>query len=279
MKISGQNITKLRLIIAQKISYRFNHHQDESNNLTVNLTAGVEKNHCCGKILIDGGDFLAKIRIDNFSGDTVTVFFDEDSKTVDEDENVTFDSLEKGTHRLRIHRTRVPLETETEHEARNKSLTEELQGQDKSLHIPLDLEAMLRLDSSKSVITVKSDITAKEGRGLDVIFASYSLSVTGAKTETEKKSFASSAVKKRFLSHHLKSMFFPIGLGGAIIFIVALVSLFFAITGNPINIGGTVFTLPWALALTAVAMAIGVYFAVCIANILKTAKRLDCDSK
>ncbi len=222
---------------------------------------------------------MANIRVDNFSGDTVTVFLDGVSETVEEDGKMTFDSLEKGTHSLRIHRTRVPFDSETQHEAQSRSFTEELQGQDKTLHIPLDLESTLRLDSSKSVITVKSDITSEEGRGLDVIFASYSLSVTGAKTENERKSFANSAVKKRFLSHHLKGMFFPIGLGGAIIFLIAIVSLFFAITGNPINIGGTVFTLPWALALTVVALAIGVYFAACIANILKTAKRLDCDGK
>ncbi len=222
---------------------------------------------------------MANIRFDNFSGDTVTVFLDGKSETVEEDGKVTFDSLEKGEYSLRIHRTRVPFDSETEHEVQNRSFTEELQGQDKTLHIPLDLEATLRLDSSKSVVTVKSDISAKEGRGLDVIFASYSLSVSGAKTGNERKSFANSAVKKRFLSHHLKSMIFPIGLGGAIIFLIAVAALFFAATGNPINLGGTVFTLPWALALTAVALAFGVYFAVCVVNILKTAKRLDCEDK
>ena len=51
---------------------------------------------------------MANLRIDNLSGDTITVFLDEKSQMVEEDGRATFDALEKGSHTLRIHRTRVP---------------------------------------------------------------------------------------------------------------------------------------------------------------------------
>ena len=217
---------------------------------------------------------MANVRFDNFSGDTVTVFIDERSETVEEDGKAVFDSLEKGPHSLRIHRTRVPLESSTLYDEQNKTLTQEMQGQNKTLHIPLDFIATVELDSSKSVMTIKQDITSKEGRGLDVIFASYSLSQTGARIRNERKTFANEAVRKRFLSHHIRNAVFPVGIGSVVVMVIALVAFIFAVSGNPINLGGTVFTLPWALLLIAVAVAFLAYFAFSILNILKTAKRL-----
>lgn len=217
---------------------------------------------------------MANVRFDNFSGDTVTVFIDERSETVEEDGKAVFDSLEKGPHSLRIHRTRVPLESSTLYDEQNKTLTQEMQGQNKTLHIPLDFIATVELDSSKSVMTIKQDITSKEGKGLDVIFASYSLSQTGVRIRNERKTFANEAVRKRFLSHHIRNAVFPVGIGSVVAMVIALVAFIFAVSGNPINLGGTVFTLPWALLLIAVAVAFLAYFAFSILNILKTAKRL-----
>lgn len=217
---------------------------------------------------------MANVRIDNFSGDTVTVILDGKEQTVEDDGRVTFDSLEKGIHSLRIHRTRVPLETADYNEQQEKSPMEMLQSKDKSLHIPLDYLVEIDLNSSKAVVTVKSDVTAKEGRGLDVIFASYSLTATGAKTDEGRKTFANSSVRKRFVSHHIKNLIFPVGICSAAVLLVALTSLFCAISGNPINLGGTVFTLPWAAGLSTVAVAFCVYSIVCLVNIIKTAKIL-----
>ena len=81
---------------------------------------------------------MANIRIDNLSGDTVTVFLDEKQQTVEEDGRVTFDSLEKGLHTLRIHRTRVPLETAPLQSEQEKSFQEQMEGKNRSLHTPLD---------------------------------------------------------------------------------------------------------------------------------------------
>lgn len=220
----------------------------------------------------EGGDILANIRIDNLSGDTITVFLDGNPQTVEEDGRVTFDSLEKGTHTLRIHRTRVPLETASLQNEQEKSFQEQMEGKNKSLHTPLDYVTELDLNSSKAVITVKADITAEDGKGLDVIFASYSVTATGAKAESGYKTFANSAVKKSFVSHNIKNTLFPTGLCGIIIFFLAIVSLVCAIAGKPIDLGGTVFTLPWASGLTAVSVAVCGYAMFCILNVIKTAK-------
>ena len=249
--------------------------QDLNSTVNLNLIAGVEKNPRCGKILMKGGDFLANIKIDNFSGDTVTVFLGEKSETVEDGGKISFDFPAKEKLSLKIHRARVPLESEADQEIQNKTFLEEMQGRDKSLHTPLDYIAKLSPDSSKVTITIKSDVRHREGRGLDAVFASYSLTATGAKIEEERKAFANSGVKKRFLSHHLKNAFFPVGIGGIILLLIAIFSLVFAVSGNPINLGGTVFTIPWALALSAVAVLICVYFSLCVANVMKTAKRLS----
>ena len=223
----------------------------------------------------EGGDILANIIIDNLSGDTVTVFLDGNPQTVEEDSRVTFDSLEKGEHTLRIHRTRVPLETASLQNEQEKSFEEQMTGKNKSLHTPLDYVTEIDLNSSKAVVTVKSDITAKEGKGLDVIYASYSVTATGAKAKSGYKAFANSAVKKSFVSHNIKNALFPTGICGIIVLLLAIVSLVCAIAGKPIDLGGTVFTLPWASGLTAVSVAVCGYAVFCIINVIKTAKDLS----
>lgn len=218
---------------------------------------------------------MANVRIDNYSGDTVTVILDGEAQTVEDDGRVSFDSLQKGQHTLRIHRTRIPLESDDNYAEQEKSFSQMMGGNDKTLHTHLDLIADFELNSSKAVITVQSAVTAKESKGLDTILSSYSVTYSGAKEQKERKVFSNSAVKKRFVSHNIKNAMLPAGLGGAIILFLALTALFAALSGKPVNLGGTVFTIPWAAALTAVATAVCSYTVFCIANIIKTAKKLS----
>ncbi len=217
---------------------------------------------------------MANVRIDNFSGDTVTVIFDGVSQTVEDDSRVTFDAFEKGKHTLRIHRTRVPLESADGYSEQEKSFQEQLEDKDRSMHTHLDYVCVLDINSSKSVVTVKPDVTAKEGRGLDAVFSSYALTLTGAKEEKGHKIFANSSVRKRFISYHIKNAMLPTGVCGAAVLFLALTALFAALAGKPVDLGGTVFTLPWAAGLTAVAVAVCLYTVFCIVTIMKTAKIL-----
>ena len=214
---------------------------------------------------------MASIRIDNLSSDTVTVFLDGQETIIEEDGRFTFDALEKGKHTLRVHRTRTPYESNSSEKA-EKDNPFPFFGEEKSLHTPLDYIAELDLNSSKAVLTLKSDITSAEGKGLDAIFTSYTVIPAGAKTESERKVFANNNIKKAFLSHHLKSAFFPTGLCSSVIFIIGIVSLFSAINGNPIDVGGTKFTMPWAIALVAVALALVAYTTYCLLRIFKKSK-------
>lgn len=218
---------------------------------------------------------MANVRIDNYSGDTVTVILDGVPRTVEDDGRVTFDSLQKGQHTLRVHRTRIPLETADNYDEQEISFSQVIEGKDKTLHTHLDLIAEFDLNSSKAVITVQSAVTAKEGKGIDAIFSSYSVEYSGAKQQKERKVFSNSAVKKSFVSQNIKNVMFPIGLCGLIIFFLALISLFAALAGKPVDLGGTVFTLPWASGLTTVAAAVCAYTFFCIANIFKTSKSLS----
>ena len=218
---------------------------------------------------------MANVRIDNYSGDTVTVILDGVSQTVEDDGRATFDSLSKGNHTLRVHRTRIPLETVDNYAEQDKSFSQVLEEKEKSLHTHLDLISEFDLNSSKAVITVQSAVTAKEGKGLDTIFSSYSVTYLGAKQPEDKRVFSNSAVKKRFVSYSIKNAMLPTGICGLIILFLALVALVAALAGKPVDLGGTVFTLPWAAGLTAVAAAVCSYTVFCIANIIKTAKKLS----
>ncbi len=213
---------------------------------------------------------MANVRIDNFSGDTITVLLNKEEAVLKEGDRVSFDSLEKGIYSLQIHRTRVPLESEDIHEVKNDGglpFKEE-----KSMHTQLDLLADIKINSSKTVISVKNAVTAKDELGVNAIFSSYSLSSTGAEIENERKVFASKGIKKAFKEHHIKSALFPVGLGGLAILLIGLFALVSAISATPIDIGGTEFTLPWAVGLTAVGAGFIGYSTFCIEKTLKITK-------
>lgn len=219
------------------------------------------------------GDTLANIRIDNLSSDTVTVFLDGQDVIIEEDGRFTFESLEKGGYTLRIHRTRVPYESGSA-DKNDKDTSLPFGGEEKSLYTPLDYIAQIYLNSSKAVLTIKNDITSAEGKGLDAVFASYSVTPTGAKVEKERKIFSSTKIRQAFISHHIKNMFFPTGICSLAVFITGIVSLIFAINDKPIDIGGTKFTLPWAVALIAIAAVFVTYSVYCIFRIFKKVKEL-----
>ena len=215
---------------------------------------------------------MANVRIDNFSGDTVTVIFNGRQEVLADEAHLTLDMLAKGRYPLCIHRTRVPYESADFHETENEKKPPFGEAE-KSLHTQLDMIADIDLISAKSVITIKNAVTAKEGKGMDALFSSYSLSVTGARVEKEREVFANSSVQKNFRNHHLKDLLFPVGAGGLAILIIGLFALVMHLTGNTIDLGGTKFTLPWSLALTSVGVAINVYTGICLTNIFQTVKR------
>ena len=217
---------------------------------------------------------MANVRIDNFSGDTVTVVFDGRQEILADEEHLTFDTLSKGRHSLCIHRTRLPFESADFHESENEKKPPFGEAE-KSLHTQLDLVADIDLNSSKSVITVKNAVTAKEGKGIDALLSSYSLTVTGARVENEKEVFANSSVQRNFRNQHLKDLIFPVGAGGLAILLIGIFALVMHLSGNTIDLGGTKFTLPWSLVLTFVGVAINMYTGICITNIFKIFRRYE----
>lgn len=217
---------------------------------------------------------LSNLRIDNNSGDTVTVLFNNGTYTVPDEEKFYIENVEKGEYEIRIHRTRIPLESADYHENSNGDFVEKMQKTEKSLHCQLDGVFKITVNSSKTVVNVETKVTAEEKLGLDVIFSGYSISATGGKVENESKKFASRSVEKNFVKHHIKEAFLPVGLGGIFLLITSFFALYGDFTGNPLTIGGTKFILPFSLCLTAVALGFTVYTVIVIINILRTAKRL-----
>ncbi len=184
-----------------------------------------------------------------------------------------FDFVEKDTHSLRIHRTRVPLETEDTHAAEDKKIP--FVGGEKTMHTQLDLAADITLNSSKAVITVRADVTSKDTFWMDAIFSCYSLTATGAKASNERKIFSSDGVKKKFKSHYVKSAIFPVCIFGLFFLIRGMFAIISAVKGTPSNIGGMTFTTPWAVGLTAVGAAFVGYGAFCLMKVLQVVKKFS----
>lgn len=216
---------------------------------------------------------MANLRIDNLSGDTITVFFDGKTYTVSEDEKLPVDAVEKGRHTVRIHRSRVPYETEDYNESGHTDIADKIQKQEKSLHTQTDGIFEIDINSSKAVLTVNPEFIAKDKMGMDVIFSGYSLTVTGAKVESKKAVFANKKIRKKFILHHIKEAFLPVGGGGILLFLMGLIALSSNFAGKTINIGGHDFTYPWSIALTAVGFGFICYCAAVMFNTLTTAKK------
>lgn len=218
---------------------------------------------------------MANVRIDNLTDDTITVFFDGKEYTVNDEEKFTVDAVEKGRHTVRIHRTRVPMETEDFHETDKGDIKGNMEKSEKSLHTQLDAIFDLDINSGKSVITVKTKVEAKEKFGIDAIFSGYSVEVSGGKVEKSELFFANKNVGKNFILHHLKDALFPVGAGGIFLLILGIAALAANFAGKTVNIGGTDFSWPWSALLTAVGLGFVGYTIFVVINTIKTAKKFD----
>ena len=218
---------------------------------------------------------MPSIRIDNYSGDMITVFVDGKSYDIQDNEKQYTEQLEKGKHEICVHRTRIPMESTDYHESNNDSFSEKIQKNDKSLHSQLDGIFYVKTESSKMVITVNNKASLNDRLGLDVLFSGYSVTVTGGKIESEKHVFSNSSIKKGFLKYHLKEAFFPVGIGGLIIFIMGLYGLNGNIMGKTMNFGGTEFTYPLSIGVSIVGLGFIVYTIIVVINIIKTYKKYD----
>lgn len=216
---------------------------------------------------------MASIRIDNASDDSVTVTLDTTVYVLADDEKLTIQNLEKGRYTLKVHRTRVPQETADSHETDNSDFRAKAENNDKSVHTQLDGIYEIELSSSKAVIAVQQSISAVEKISADAIFSGYSLNVTGSKVLSEKKIFANTRVRKKYIAHQLSNAFLPIGLVGIILFILGMSSVFANLGGGAINLGGRDFSLPWSIGLTAIGAACIAYMIFVVVKTFFTAKK------
>lgn len=216
---------------------------------------------------------MSNVKIENYSGDTVNVVFNGETYTLQDEERITVDALEKGVYDVRVHRARIPMETEDFHEAQNAKFSERTEKSEQSQHVQLDGLFSVNVNSTKAVLTVKTKVRAKEKFGIDAIFSGYALEVTGAKVENERQTFASEKLKKGFIRHHIKEAFLPVGAGGIFLLILGFIALGANIAGKTVNIGGQDFSYPWSIGLLAVGLGFVGYTVFVIVNVFKTADR------
>lgn len=215
---------------------------------------------------------MANIRIDNLSGDTIVVYFDGNEYIICDEEKFTVEAIEKGEHNVRVHRARIPMETEDYHEVDKGDIKANAEKADRSFHTQLDAVFDVDINSRKSVITVRTKVKAKEKLGVDVIFSGYSVETSGAKVENFRLIFANKNVRKKFISHHIKDAFLPVGAGGIFLLIMGIIALSQNLIGKSVNIGGQDFSLPWSIGLLAVSLGFVGYTVFVIAYVLKIAK-------
>lgn len=216
---------------------------------------------------------MSNVKIENYSGDTVNVIFNGETYTLQDEERITVDALEKGMYDVRVHRARIPMETEDSHEIQNAKFSEKMERTEQSQHVQLDGMFSVNVNSTKAVLTVKTKVRAKEKFGIDAIFSGYTLEVTGAKVENERQIFPSDKMKKKFIRHQLKEAFLPVGVGGIFLLLLGFIALGANIAGKTVNIGGQDFSYPWSIGLTAVGLGFIGYTVFVIINIFKNADR------
>lgn len=219
------------------------------------------------------GVFLATVRFDNFTDDTVIVSLNGRDYTLADEERVTVEGVEKGRNELRVHRARIPKESEDFHNTDNTDLYKKTEKADRSLHTQLDGIFVLDVNSSKAVITLKTKVRAEDRLGIDALFSGYDIEASGAKIENKKDVFAGKSVKKNFISHQIKEALLPVGFGGLILLFIGLVSLFANLSGKTVDIGGQQLTYPWTIGLLAVALGFVGYSVFVIIHSLNVAKR------
>ena len=214
---------------------------------------------------------MANIRIDNASEDALNVELDGKEYYISEDESLTVPNVEKGTHRLSVFRTKRV--TANDGKKEDGDPTSKLSRDEESQYVRLKSLLVIEINSSKSVWTVRQKSLLTEKTGVDALFSGCEVEVGGGRIVEEKQSFADEKSRKSFLKKHLKSAFFPIGLGIIIFTAVFLFALAANISGDPITLGGREFTYPWTFGLLAIDLVFIVYFTLMIVNIISTLKK------
>lgn len=214
---------------------------------------------------------MANIRIDNASEDALNVELDGKEYYISEDESLTVPNVEKGTHRLSVFRTKRVAANDGKKE--DGDPTSKLSRDEESQYVRLKSLLVIEINSSKSVWTVRQKSLLTEKTGVDALFSGCEVEVGGGRIVEEKQSFADEKSRKSFLKKHLKSAFFPIGLGIIIFTAVFLFALAANISGDPITLGGREFTYPWTFGLLAIDLVFIVYFTLMIVNIISTIKK------
>ena len=214
---------------------------------------------------------MANIRIDNASEDALNVELDGKEYYISEDESLTVPNVEKGTHRLSVFRTKRVAANDGKKE--DGDPTSKLSRDEESQYVRLKSLLVIEINSSKSVWTVRQKSLLTEKTGVDALFSGCEVEVGGGRIVEEKQSFADEKSRKSFLKKHLKSAFFPIGLGIIIFTAVFLFALAANISGDPITLGGREFTYPWTFGLLAIDLVFIVYFTLMIVNIISTLKK------
>lgn len=214
---------------------------------------------------------MANIRIDNASEDALNVELDGKEYYISEDESLTVPNVEKGAHRLSVFRTKRVAANDGKKEEGDP--TAKLSRDEESQYVRLKSLLVIEINSSKSVWTVRQKSLLTEKTGVDALFSGCEVEVGGGRIVEEKQSFADEKSRKSFLKKHLKSAFFPIGLGIIIFTAVFLFALAANISGDPITLGGREFTYPWAFGLLAIDLVFIVYFTLMIVNIFSTIKK------
>lgn len=214
---------------------------------------------------------MASIRFENFTGDTVIVCFKDNKYTLQDEERVTVEAVEKGQHEIRVHRARVPMESEDFHEVDTTDFKMKTERAEQSQHVQLDGVFVVNINAAKSIVSIKTKVRAKEKFGIDAIFSGYSVEVSGAKVENERQVFPNKKMRKRFVVHQVKDAFLPVGGGGIFLLILGFIALRANILGKAVNIGGREFSYPWSIGLLAVGLGFIGYTIFMIVNIIKNA--------
>lgn len=203
---------------------------------------------------------MAAIRVDNLTDDSIIFIIDGEKYFVAEDEKINIQNIEKGTHNFRIRRTKDRSDEVVIKQEKNADIFDKFKGEEKSIHIQLESDFIIDINSSKSVITVKKDIIGFTKGGNDAIFSGFSVELSGAKLTEKNDYFSDKISEKKFTLHIIKESFVPIGIISIIITIISAYSLFKNIMGDAINLGGTKFTYPFSFALLAISLFCVGYF-------------------
>lgn len=212
---------------------------------------------------------MPNIRIDNFSDDAVNVEINGKKYFIKDDEKITVQNIDKGLHNFSVCRTR-DIDSEIFNSREKKeSGTDKLKDGEKSQRVQLKTNFDVDLNSSKGIVTLKKTVDGYTKGGADVIFSSFGVEGTGVKIDNKSDSFSNAKAERGFLKHILKEAFFPVGICAVILMILGVFALVTNINGNTINLGGTEFTYPFSIALTAIALICSGYFIYAVAVGLK----------